>query len=221
LAQTGGPPTTKEYSFDEYKLYYETTERVIDRRIALNNWNYGVCVAILVGLGLIANWTTTNEKLQMVALVWIVVMSVLGMVLCRYWVKRLEDLKALNDVKFEILNKMAPAVAFDEHAKLKSAEPFANEWIILTANKATKTVKNGTLTVLRASGAEFLTPYAFGIIFLSSAILACVVTIGNWPNLSASPFELTSQKKEQAHSATTIVGSDFVYRKTDDAEQQK
>jgi hypothetical protein len=34
-------------AFDEFKLFYESAEKVTDRRNAANRWNYSICIAIL------------------------------------------------------------------------------------------------------------------------------------------------------------------------------
>lgn len=31
-------------------MYFDTTEKVIDRRLSLNTWNYGICLATLGGV---------------------------------------------------------------------------------------------------------------------------------------------------------------------------
>jgi hypothetical protein len=40
-------------SFDEFKLYYESTEKVTDRRLETNRWNYSICIATLVAIAAI------------------------------------------------------------------------------------------------------------------------------------------------------------------------
>ena len=34
------------HSFDEFKLYYESAEKMTDRRIANNQWNYSVALRL-------------------------------------------------------------------------------------------------------------------------------------------------------------------------------
>jgi len=46
---TDKPPGPR-FSFDEFKLYYDSTEKVTDRRLETNRWNYSICVAILVAV---------------------------------------------------------------------------------------------------------------------------------------------------------------------------
>ena len=35
-------------AFEEFELFYKSTERVSDQRLALNRWNYAICTAILI-----------------------------------------------------------------------------------------------------------------------------------------------------------------------------
>lgn len=53
-----------KHSFDEFKLYYDSTEKVTDRRLDTNRWNYSICIAILVAIATITNWSLTNSKIS-------------------------------------------------------------------------------------------------------------------------------------------------------------
>lgn len=37
---------SEKYSFEEFKLIYESAEKVTDRRLQTNRWNYVICIAI-------------------------------------------------------------------------------------------------------------------------------------------------------------------------------
>lgn len=62
--------TTKitRLSFEEFKLYYDSTEKVTDRRIETNRWNYSICIAILVAIATITNWSLSTSALTWVGL---------------------------------------------------------------------------------------------------------------------------------------------------------
>ena len=53
-----------KHSFDKFKLYYDSTEKVTDRRLDTNRWNYSICIAILVAIATITNWSLTNSKIS-------------------------------------------------------------------------------------------------------------------------------------------------------------
>jgi hypothetical protein len=172
------PPTTPApISGEEYRLYYESTEKVIDRRLGLNSWNYGICIAILVAIGFLASWATTKAEFKLLSLVGVSLIAVMGFVLCAYWVRQLNDYKLLNNVKFEVLNEMAPLVNFADGGL--SYEPFGKEWEKLKARKGTVRLRGLKIPVLRSSNAELIVPRAFQLLFASVVLAAVVVFLAN------------------------------------------
>jgi hypothetical protein len=128
-----GTKQTK-YSFEEFKLYYESAEKVTDRRIALNNWNYSICVAVLLAIGFLWNWSIDHIKYSYPCLTLVCLFSILAAIYTRYWLEQVKSYKRLNTAKFDIINKMAPDIAFDnqlfdkEIVDIVSSEPFKKEW---------------------------------------------------------------------------------------------
>ena len=51
-----------KYSFEEFQLYYESTEKVTDRRQNGNKLNYSICVAVLLAIAYIWNWSIDHPK---------------------------------------------------------------------------------------------------------------------------------------------------------------
>lgn len=196
-------PTPTIYSWEEYKLYFETTEKVIDRRIALNAWNYGICVALLVASGLLANWLASKSELRLTLLFAIGVLSIMGMLLARLWYRQVKDLKLLNNAKFEVLEAMAPQVIFPDGRP--SFEAFKKEWIILGQRGATAKRWGLRVKVLKSSGAEFALPWSFGAVF--ALVLTLVVAIGwsNWDQLKAGALKLPVLEKCEPPKKTTSV----------------
>ena len=52
----------EHYSFEEFKLIYESAEKVTDRRLTNNKLNYTICVATVVALGIIWKWSFENIR---------------------------------------------------------------------------------------------------------------------------------------------------------------
>src|SRR2546423_109238 len=100
-----------KYSFEEFKLYYESTEKVTDRRIANNQWNYSVCVATIVAIALVWNWSIGNRGFAFLSLTIVTALSALGMLFSSFWIRQIADYKSLNTAKFKVLNDIAPNVA--------------------------------------------------------------------------------------------------------------
>ena len=101
------------HSFDEFKLYYESTEKVTDRRLETNRWNYSVCIAIVVAIATITNFSLTNPSLLWVGLAADALLGVMAILFCLLWIGQIRDFKNLNSAKFTVLNEMAPKVEFD------------------------------------------------------------------------------------------------------------
>ncbi|MEA3061463.1 MAG: hypothetical protein QOJ94_1244 [Sphingomonadales bacterium] len=183
MASAAPPPTqpppqrTGKISGEEYRLYYESTERVIDRRLSLNTWNYGICIAILVACGALANWGASKAEFRFLLLLGIIVIAAMGFVLSTYWVRQLRDYKMLNHAKFEVLNDMAGQVEFSDGGM--SFEVFAKEWEILKARNATRKIRGMRIPALRSSSAEMIVPRAFGVLFLTVIAVVSLILFVN------------------------------------------
>jgi hypothetical protein len=171
------PSGTAAISGEEYRLYYESTEKVIDRRLGLNAWNYGICIAILVASGFLASWATTRNEFRLLLLIGVVLIAGMGFILCMYWVRQLSDYKLLNNIKFEVLNDMAPLVKFDDGGV--SYEPFYKEWNKLKAREGTVKLRGMKIPVLRSSNAELIVPRAFQLLFASIVMAVVLVFVAN------------------------------------------
>src|SRR3954451_4164659 len=95
-------------SFDEFKLYYESTEKVPDRRLDTNRWNYSACAGILVGLAAAVKMGVVSSELRWVGVTAVVLLCMRAVLFCQLWLAQIRDFKKLNDAKFEVLNQMAP-----------------------------------------------------------------------------------------------------------------
>lgn len=188
---SGQSPTSSQNptcSAEEYRLYYETTDKVIDRRHALNNWNYSICLAMLGANAIIVNTMLSRPELRLALLSTIMLLAVLGGILCWFWIAQLRDLKRLNRTKFAVLNNMAPLVRFPEGHT--SFEPFKKEWEQLEHEGALVSGSIIGTKVLNASRAEFVLPSAFGVIFSLTAVASGLLAWQNWDTLVTKPLTL-------------------------------
>jgi hypothetical protein len=183
-------------SFEEYKLYYATTERVTDRRLALNRWNYSILVGTLLATGGVLTWATSRPTNALVGAAGVVVLSAMAMLLCTYWIHQITDFKLLNQAKFKVLNEMAPLVIFDGPvgtSPARSYQPFEREWQDLKGQQAVRNVQTGGLhtLALKSSGAEYFIPRAFRILFAAILVvtLALVVISHDAVFNQISPFD--------------------------------
>jgi hypothetical protein len=199
MATTPPPPpapavssSARPYSGEEYRMYFESTEKVVDRRLALNSWNYGICIAIIVACGVIANLALSQASFRLVLIAVIFLLCLMGVMLCRLWIKQIKDYKSLNDAKFGVLNKMAPEVHFADGGR--SFEPFKKEWKALDGMEATVRQAGLTDKVLKASNAEMMIPKAFGGLFIGLMILLAVASAVNFKSLITDPLRLPAEK---------------------------
>jgi hypothetical protein len=171
----------KKLTFEEFKFFYETTDKVTDRRIALNQWNYTICSAIVVAVAVISGWTIANLEFFAVGIVIIMILSIMAVLFCSLWIGLIRDYKKLNNAKFDVLNEMAPNVVFSSEANdtRVSFEPFKKEWEKLKDSEALQEVSSINIIALKSSNIEYLIPKAFRVLFLVIILLATVGAIVN------------------------------------------
>ena len=83
----------RRYSFDEFKLYYESTEKVTDRRLATNTWNYGLCTAIMLAVAGLAGWASSRPDFRLVMLLAILILAGMGHCCVHYGLVRFAILR--------------------------------------------------------------------------------------------------------------------------------
>ena len=181
---------SKRYSFEEFSLYYQSTEKVTDRRHAINKWNYSLCAAIMTAIAAITSWTLERAEFRLVMIMSVLVLAGMGMLLCVLWVGQIRDMKDLNNAKFDVLNAMAPHVQFEHDTSLTSAEPFAREWKLLEAMKAARPVATMEIIAMRSSDTEIFLATAFRWLFLLIVTAGAATVIANWNELISNLFNL-------------------------------
>lgn len=79
-------------------------------------------------------------------------LAIMGIIFCTLWIGQIRDFKSLNNAKFEVLNAIAPRVAFGkEDDERISATPFAKEWEILQRQEETRAPETPHIVALRPS----------------------------------------------------------------------
>lgn len=164
-----------KYSFDEFKLYYESAEKVTDRRLANNQWNYSVCVATIVAIALVWSWSVNNKSFAFLSLTVVAALSGLGVLFSTLWIRQIADYKSLNAAKFSILNEIAPNVSFMSSSNSEavvSSNPFKREWDALQEMNALRELSSRNLIALRSSNIEFYLPKALRLLYAVSWIVS-------------------------------------------------
>ena len=175
-------------------MYYESAERVTERRLDLNKWNYSVMTATLLAIGAVLVWATQRADHELTGCVGVFLLSLMAFLHCTFWIKQIDDFKALNTEKFRILNEMAPQVTFPDTAgaHLSSFEPFRREWRAMEAEDAVREIRSGLgrFMALKSSGAEYTMARVFRLAFLLIALAIIGLAIADSGNISnfISPF---------------------------------
>jgi hypothetical protein len=172
---------SRKVSFDEFKLYYESTEKVTDRRLSANTWNYSICTAIIIAIAGIVKWSTGNTFFY-VGLTAVLILCLMAILFCSLWLGQIADFKYLNNAKFKVLNEMAPYIEFDiEHPnQITSFCPFDKEWQKLEEVKAAVEIGQRKIVALKSSNIEYYIPRAFRILFFLISIAVVLAVAFNW-----------------------------------------
>lgn len=169
----------KKCSFEEFKLYYESTEKVTDRRITNNNLSYSICIAVLLATGYIWNWSISNSTYTDIGLTLVCTLSVIAILYTRLWLAQIKDFKRLNAAKFDVLNEMAPNLAFNDQKSevdIISYEPFRKEWEKIKGLNGLQKRRRFNIVALSSSNQEYFVPQAFTVIF-ALPLVSSIITI--------------------------------------------
>lgn len=171
----------KRIHFDEFKLFYDSTEKVTDRRLSANKWNYTICTAILFAIGVITNWAVSSPKFLLPSILIILILSFMAVMYCTFWIAQIRDFKQLNNAKFNVLNKMAPYVSFGEMSddSRVSYRPFEKEWDALQEAEAIQKSANSNLITLKSSNMEYLIPKSFRFLYIFIMVIVLFLSVYN------------------------------------------
>lgn len=184
----------KKVAFDEFKLFYESAEKVTDRRHSANRWNYSICIAILGAIAAIISWSIGKPEFLVTGIISVVILAGMAALYCSLWIGQIRDLKELNNAKFTVINEMARFVSFGEgnNENLISYKPFEKEWDALQKAKVAEEVSSINIVALKSSNIEYLIPKAFRVLFI---LIIIAVPLEGWRNYD---FIEKSAKRTQA-----------------------
>lgn len=183
----------KNYSFDEFKLMYDSAEKVTDRRIALNKFNYSICTAIFLGIAFLWNWSLTHAEYDFAGIFMVMILSIIASIFTFYWIRQIKDYKSLNNAKFNVINGMSKNLYFPNESnevKIDSYEPFIKEWEELKTLSAIQEEKRFKIVALKSSNLEYFIPNAFRLIFIAMTILSLIAVILNFGEFIESVKEI-------------------------------
>jgi hypothetical protein len=118
------PTAVVSLAFGEYKLYHESSVRAVDRRLALNRWNFPVMSAVLVTVVAMTAWADDGDlRRAIVGGSGVLLLSLAAHLNCAFWLRQIEELHALHDAKVRILNEMSPYVRYPRTARARRRGP--------------------------------------------------------------------------------------------------
>lgn len=193
---------SNKVAFDEFKLFYESAEKVTDRRLAANRWNYSICIVILGAIAVIISWSLGKPSFLITGLVAVVLLSGMAALYCSLWIGQIRDLKELNNAKFTVINDMANYLSFGDgsNEKLISFKPFEKEWKALKSAKIAEGVKSIGIVALRSSNIEYLVPKAFRVLFM---LIMLAAPFEAWRNFDA--ISTAKNRFQSSPAATSVV----------------
>ena len=165
-------PKVPYASFEEWQLFYESTEKVTDRRLEANRWSYSICIGTLGAIAVVVAWVVSKPVFLWPGVLAVTILSLMAALNSSFWIAQIRDFKELNNAKFTVLNAMAEHVVFDALGEFKRSSfcPFAKEWKELKNARATREVAGMNLIALNSSNIEYLLPRALRVLFLAIAI---------------------------------------------------
>jgi hypothetical protein len=169
-------------AFEEFKLYYESAEKVTERRLDTNRWNYSICTAILIATSLLLQWTISKPDYLIYSLAFIIFLSIIAIFYCTLWIRQINDFKYLNNSKFDILNRMAPNVSFSPTPSdiRVSYCPFEKEWKELEIKlNALELHRGSKILVLKSSTIEYIIPQSFRLLFAFIIFAGILMAVQN------------------------------------------
>lgn len=173
----------KYHSIEEVKMMYESAEKITDRRLALNKFNYTINLAVLSALGLVWKFTFSDEHLFFLGTLFILILTALATSFCTLWVKQIKNYKQLNDAKFEVIKDMSQNLSFDSSNPNTSQQlygAFEEEWRkIKKIRGALQKNKRFGIKAMSSTNAEYFVPQALRVIFILFFLLSVVIIMNN------------------------------------------
>lgn len=192
-----------KYSFEEFKLMYESTEKVTDRRLQTNRWNYTICIAVIVAIAGILKYSVGNLPFFYLGLFAVIVLSGMAILFCSLWIGQIRDFKSLNNAKFEIINQMAPNVEFnpEQPCMITSFCSFEKEWKKLEEMKALQEAGKTNIIALKSTNIEYFIPKAFITLFAAIILVVTIFILSNRADYAKFPSEKLTKTPVQTQQS--------------------
>ena len=136
----------REQLLEQYKLFHATIERISDRRQQTNGYFITINTLFISFIGVIS-----KETGLLTSPLWLAVLSLVGILICRSWYRALVAYKHVNKAKFAVLHEI------EERFPMNL---FKYEWEKMGRGENKK--EYATFT-----GVELHIPAMFGVVYLA------------------------------------------------------
>src|SRR3989344_3285253 len=136
----------REQLLEQYKLFHATIERMSDRRQQANTYFITINTLFISFIGVIS-----KETGLLTSPLWLAVLSLVGILICRSWHKALVAYKHVNKAKFAVLHEIEEKFPMNL---------FKHEWEMMGKGENKK--EYATFT-----GVELHIPAMFGFVYLA------------------------------------------------------
>lgn len=144
------PEETRKELFQQYQMYQQTSEKLVERRQSVNSFYISVNAALVAFLGAVAGFTEMPGKLIILFAV-----SIAGIILDISWLKILEAYGILNASKMKVINlieKELPLILYDSEWKVMSDKLNSRKYVSFTDSEKRIPRIFGTLYLLVSVG---------------------------------------------------------------------
>lgn len=148
-----------EVLMEQYKLFVDTSERLVARRQVVNAFFLSVNTLALSAIGLVAKEVQTSPLVA----IGVVAISIAAIMLCVAWKTLVRSYAQLNRGKFAVIDRLEDRLP---------AALFRAEWAALGAGKDPKSYKPFTYT-------EAVVSNIFMVIYVLAALLTVAWLIGS------------------------------------------
>ena len=118
-----GATKYEDQFLEQYKIYVDSSQKVSDRRISVNNYMLAINSSLLTLTGLLANLLEDRRSLTILALA--------GLLVSITWFFLLQSFKRLNAAKFDVIQELErhlPANMFEEEWRRLTTGPRRPYW---------------------------------------------------------------------------------------------
>lgn len=145
---------TKKELFDQYTMYQQTSETLVERRQSVNSFYISVNAALVAFLGAIVGFVDLPDSLIVLTAV-----AIAGIILDTSWLKMLDAYGTLNASKMKVINlieKQLPLKLYDVEWEIMSDKLNSKKYVSFTDSEKRIPKIFGILYILVAVGSMVL-----------------------------------------------------------------